>query len=63
MITGRFYPSVIVAESGISQWNCLKSMISRGLILDIDNTLAPNHAAEADDKTVKWIERPVVGRV
>lgn len=56
MITGRFYPSVIVGGIGEITVELLEKHGIRGLILDIDNTLAPNHAAEADDKTVKWIE-------
>jgi HAD superfamily phosphatase (TIGR01668 family) len=28
----------------------------KGLILDIDNTLVPNHVADADDDAVRWIE-------
>lgn len=56
MITGRFYPSATVGGIGDITVGLLEKHDIRGLILDIDNTLAPNYAAVADDKTVKWME-------
>lgn len=59
MNTGRFYPSVAVGGIWDITVELLEKHDIKGLILDIDNTLVPNHAAEADDKTIKWIENMV----
>jgi HAD superfamily phosphatase (TIGR01668 family) len=56
MITGRFYPSVTVGGIGDITAELLKKHDIKGLILDMDNTLVPNHSAQIDDKTLKWIE-------
>jgi len=56
MITGRFYPSVTVGGIGDITVELLEKHNIRGLILDIDNTLVPEHVAEADDKTIRWVE-------
>jgi len=29
----------------------------KGLILDIDNTLVPEHVEEADENTIAWIDK------
>lgn len=53
----RFYPDVILQKvQDISVAKLEKNNI-KGLILDIDNTLVPEHMKEADENAVKWIER------
>ena len=56
MITGMFHPSVSVGEIADITVELLEKHDIKGLILDMDNTLVPNHSAQADDKTLKWIE-------
>lgn len=55
MVNRKFYPSVTVDEVGDITGELLEKHNIKGLILDIDNTLAPNHAKEPDDKTVEWV--------
>ena len=53
----KFYPNVILDKvQDISMEKLDKNNI-KGLILDIDNTLVPEHMKEADENAVKWIER------
>lgn len=53
----RFFPSLsVVSISNITAELLHKNNI-KGLILDIDNTLVPNHVEDADDNAVQWIER------
>ncbi|MGE5614819.1 MAG: YqeG family HAD IIIA-type phosphatase [Bacillota bacterium] len=56
MNNGRFYPSVAVGGIADITAELLEKHNIKGLILDIDNTLVPNHTPEADEKTEKWIE-------
>lgn len=52
-----FFPDLIVDKVQDIE---LEQLIERGiknLILDIDNTLVPNHVKVADDSTVDWIEK------
>ncbi len=51
------YPGIYV--NGINEITAeiLKEKNIKGLILDIDNTLVPNHVADADENAVKWIEK------
>lgn len=51
-----FYPSLMVDDVRDITAELLEKYQIKALILDIDNTLAPNHAAEADEQTVRWIE-------
>lgn len=51
-----FYPSIAVDSINNISSDLLKKHNIKGLILDIDNTLVPNHLADADDNAVKWIE-------
>lgn len=52
----KFYPSFAVDSIKDISKELLDKNNIKGLILDIDNTLVPNHVAEADDNAVKWIE-------
>lgn len=52
-----FYPKIYVDDIyGITD-ELLKKNGIKGLILDIDNTLVPNHVADADEKVLNWIEQ------
>ncbi len=53
----KFYPSFAVDSIKDITIELLQKNNIKGLILDIDNTLVPNHVAEADDNAVQWIER------
>ena len=55
-MTEIFYPSLTVDSIRDITVELLDRNNIKGLILDIDNTLVPNHVAEADDNTVQWIE-------
>ena len=53
----KFYPDLILEKvQDISAVKLEKNRIM-GLILDIDNTLVPQHMKEADENAVQWIER------
>lgn len=52
----KFYPSLAVDSIRDITMELLDKNNIKGLILDIDNTLVPNHVAEADETAVKWIE-------
>jgi HAD superfamily phosphatase (TIGR01668 family) len=52
-----FYPKLSVDKIQNIDFDTLKKNNIRGLILDIDNTLVPQHMKEADENAVKWIER------
>ncbi|NLB81990.1 MAG: hypothetical protein GX800_10380 [Clostridiaceae bacterium] len=51
-----FYPCIAVDSIVDITKELLDKNQIKGLILDIDNTLVPNHVAEADENAVKWIE-------
>ncbi len=50
------YPSLIVDSIRDITTEILEENHIKGLILDIDNTLVPNHVAEADESAVQWVE-------
>jgi len=52
----NFLPKLYVDNINEITADFLKSNGIRGLILDIDNTLVPNHVADADENAVRWIE-------
>ncbi len=52
----KFYPKHKVNKVQDIELNMLKTNKIKGLILDIDNTLVPEHVAEADQNAVEWIE-------
>lgn len=54
---GEFYPRLMLDNVKEITHELLVSNNIKGLILDIDNTLVPNHVAEADDDTLRWIEK------
>lgn len=51
-----FYPAIAVNSIKDITKELLDKNHIKGLILDIDNTLVPNHVAEADENAVKWVE-------
>ena len=51
-----FYPKHKVNKVQDIEISMLKTNKIKGLILDIDNTLVPEHVAEADQNAVEWIE-------
>ncbi len=53
----KFYPRVILDKVQEISIEKLDKNNIKGLILDIDNTLVPEHMKEADENAVKWIER------
>ena len=53
----KFYPRVILDKVQDISIEKLDKNNIKGLILDIDNTLVPEHMKEADENAVKWIER------
>ena len=53
----KFYPHMIVDKVQNINLEMLKEKNIKGLILDIDNTLVPNHVKEADKGAVDWIEK------
>ena len=56
MIIEKFYPSLQVDSIKDISIAVLDKNNIKGLILDIDNTLVPNHVAYADDRAIEWIE-------
>jgi len=57
MIIEKFFPSLAVKEIKDITVDILNKNNIKGLILDIDNTLVPNHVEEADEAAVEWIEK------
>ncbi len=55
-MTEIFYPSLTVDSIRDITVELLDRNQIKGLILDIDNTLVPNHVADADDNAIQWIE-------
>ncbi|TYQ15442.1 UNVERIFIED_CONTAM: hypothetical protein Cloal_1895 [Acetivibrio alkalicellulosi] len=53
----KFYPDLIEDNVQKIDLDYLVNNNIKGLILDIDNTLVPDYIKEADDNTVKWIEK------
>jgi len=52
----NYFPSLRVGSIQDIHAEMLKENQIRGLILDIDNTLVPNHVADADENAVRWVE-------
>jgi HAD superfamily phosphatase (TIGR01668 family) len=52
----KFHPRLIVDKFQDIKLNILAENGIKGIILDIDNTLVPQHMKEADENAVKWIE-------
>jgi len=52
-----FFPKLFVDKIQEIDFDILKKKGIKGLILDIDNTLVPQHMAEADEDAVRWIEK------
>ena len=50
-----FFPDIYVDSISDITVELLEKNGIRGLILDIDNTLVPNHVADADEKAVEWV--------
>lgn len=53
----KFFPDFLIDKTQDIHYEFLKRNGIRGLILDIDNTLVPNHVKEADEAVVRWMER------
>lgn len=53
----RFYPDLWVDSVQNIDLEVLRRNSIKGLILDIDNTLVPQHMKEADERAVQWMER------
>ena len=53
----KFYPRLMLEKIQDISIEKLDNNGIKGLILDIDNTLVPEHMREADENAVKWIER------
>ena len=53
----KFYPKHKVDKVQDIELSMLKDKGIKGLILDIDNTLVPEHVAEPDQNVLEWIER------
>ena len=53
----KFFPDFFIDKTQDISLNFLNTNGLKGLILDIDNTLVPNHVKEADEAVVEWIER------
>ncbi len=52
----RLYPDLIVDKIQDIDLKILERKKIKGLILDIDNTLVPQHMKEANESAVSWIE-------
>jgi len=52
-----FYPDMFVDSVQDIDLEILHKKRIMGLILDIDNTLVPDHVKEADQKVVEWVEK------
>lgn len=53
----KFYPKHRVDKVQDVELSMLKNKNIKGLILDIDNTLVPEHMAEPDENAIEWIQR------
>ncbi|MCX8131648.1 MAG: YqeG family HAD IIIA-type phosphatase [Clostridia bacterium] len=53
----KLYPDLIVDRIQDIELETLIKKNIKGLILDIDNTLVPQHMKEADENAVRWIEK------
>lgn len=50
------FPAIAIDSINDITIELLEKNNIKGLILDIDNTLVPNHVADADENAVQWIE-------
>ncbi|MCR4434236.1 MAG: YqeG family HAD IIIA-type phosphatase [Clostridiales bacterium] len=53
----KFFPGFTTEKVQDIDLDLLRSHNIKGLILDIDNTLVPNHVKDADENVIRWIER------
>jgi uncharacterized protein len=53
----KFYPNLMADSIQHIEFEVLIKNNIKGLILDIDNTLVPQHMMDADEGAVKWIEK------
>lgn len=53
----RFFPGCVIPRVQDLDLDILKTNNIKGLILDIDNTLVPEHVMDADENVIRWIER------
>jgi uncharacterized protein len=53
----KFYPTLMADSIQHIDFEVLIKNNIKGLILDIDNTLVPQHMMDADEGAVKWIEK------
>jgi HAD superfamily phosphatase (TIGR01668 family) len=53
----KFYPAITLDSIQDISVELLDKNHIKGLILDIDNTLVPEHMKEADENAVRWLER------
>jgi len=53
----KFFPDMMVDKVQDIDLDILRKNNIKGLLLDIDNTLVPNHVEEADENAVEWIEK------
>ncbi len=53
----KFYPDLSIDRVQDIDFSTLKAENIKGLVLDIDNTLVPNHVKEADAAVVNWIAK------
>jgi HAD superfamily phosphatase (TIGR01668 family) len=53
---GILLPRLYVDSIAEITADVLKKIGIKGLILDIDNTLVPNHVADADDNVLEWTD-------
>lgn len=52
----RFFPAIMLDRIQSISAEFLLNKGIKGLILDIDNTLVPEHMKEADENAVAWLE-------
>ncbi|NMB34166.1 MAG: YqeG family HAD IIIA-type phosphatase [Clostridium sp.] len=53
----KFYPDLKLKAIGDVDLDFLARKNIKGIILDIDNTLVPEHVKRADKKVLRWIEK------
>src|SRR4051794_7002043 len=53
----KFYPKLMADSIQHIDFEVLIKNNIKGLILDIDNTLVPQHMMDADEGAIKWIEK------
>jgi len=53
----KYYPCLYAEGIEYIDMKLLAEKGIKGLILDIDNTLVPNHVKDADERAVNWVEK------